>query len=214
MKKALFCFLLIIVIFMLSIIGAFAEGTNGVQNLKEKYRDIYAMDNECKPLVTPNGIAVDSEENIYIVNTLFSKVQVYKNNQYLYSYTIYTDGSMKIKIDQNDNIYLSLARSYIGLKFFNKQLIEAVDDYRNYSDYVNQEIKLNYCKDVYGNTYQLHSIFGYDYITKKNINGEISTVYSIPISHYLLKLFLGILFILFFLGVVLLVNKIKKECHN
>lgn len=212
MKKLITLLLLFLITITLLSFNTDAEENNGYENMKNKYSYLYAIDNDCKPLVTPNGIAVDSDGNIYILNMMFGKVQVYNNNKFLYSYSISDrgtgGGSMHIKIDKDDNMYLSLSRSDIGLKFNDKQLIEAVDNYQDYTDY---PINDNHtCSDIYGNIYKLHSILGYDFVTKNAKNGANIIVYSIPILHFLFKLFAGIIFITLFILITIIVFKIKK----
>lgn len=213
--KKVFMSLLIILMGLFTPILAYAEGTGSTYNLKEKYQNRYSIDSGCKILVGVDGIAVDSKGNIYISNMTFDRVQVYYNNKFLYSYmvdkSINSSGSLFIRIDQNDNLYLSFVRTNIGFKFNNKQLVEAVDNYNNYPGYPRSNLRiLNKCNDVYGNSYQLQSKFGYNYITKTSPDGQTSTVYSIPLSHYLLKLSIGIILILFFITVSFFGVKVYK----
>ena len=213
--KKVFMSLLIILMGLFTPILAYAEGTGSTYNLKEKYQSMYSIDSGCKILVGVDGIAVDSKGNIYISNMTFDRIQVYYNNKFLYSYmidkSINSSGSLFISVDQNDNLYLSFVRTKIGFKFNNKQLVEAVDNYKNYPGYPRSNLRnLNKCNDVYGNSYQLQSKFGYNYITKTSPDGQTSTVYSIPLSHYLLKLSIGIILILFLITVSFLVVKVYK----
>lgn len=201
MKKVFVC-LLIFVTYLFTPILVYSEETAGDNNLAQNYQSMYSIDNGCKILVGVDGIAVDSKGNIYISNMTFDRVQVYYDNKFLYSYmidkSISSSGTLSIGVDQNDNLYLSFVRTNIGFKFYNKQLVEAVDNYKNYPGYPRYNFSnLNKCNDIYGNSYQLHSKFGYNYITKTSPDGQTSTVYSIPLSHYLLKLSIGIILILF-----------------
>lgn len=214
MKKVLIClFIFVASIFTPALV--LSENADGTNNLKEKYQSKYSINNECKVLADIDGIAVDSKGNVYISNMTFDRVQVYNNNKFLYSYTIdksiTSSGSLRIAVDKDDNLYLSFVRTNIGFKFYNKQLIEAVDDFHNHPEYPKEDLNnRNKCKDVYGDLYKLQSKLGYDYITETTPDGQTNIVYSMPLSHYLLKLSIGIIIILFMVVIAIFGIKVYR----
>lgn len=214
MKKVLIClFIFVASIFTPALV--LSENADSTNNLKEKYQSKYSINNECKVLADIDGIAVDSKGNVYISNMTFDRVQVYNNNKFLYSYTIdksiTSSGSLRIAVDKDDNLYLSFVRTNIGFKFYNKQLIEAVDDFHNHPEYPKEDLNnRNKCKDVYGDLYKLQSKLGYDYITETTPDGQTNIVYSMPLSHYLLKLSIGIIIILFMVVIAIFGIKVYR----
>ena len=201
--------LFIVIILMCLPLNILALRPESNSDLSSENAQWIKVDDHQSPLLIANGIGFDSTGKLYICNSTFHKLQVYRNGEFAYSYDVNTTGALFIRVDSQDNLYISDCRADYGYKYKNKRLIEVVSDYNRNKYYPQDDNTV--CNDKYGNKYNLHNVFGYVYVSKTTINNVTTTIFSMSIKEFVLILLIASIIIIAFCILLIFVIRISIQ---
>lgn len=183
-KLCCFIFLVLVCYILIHMFIALKSGEIPNDSIRSQHKTWY---------VGPQGIAMDSQNNLYIGAGDYIMC-CNEAGDFLHSYYIRTLGSYCFTIDENDNIVAAISRAdCIKIYDQNGQLINKLDD----SDgkmYSEIEKDSWYIESADGFSYKLTNWFGYTKVVRVN-DGKV--MYRIPFNLYLVKIFIPLAFVSF-----------------
>ncbi len=201
-------FLLIIIFSLVQFIWVFSPVITSFKDITDN--GSYITDNE-SILILPKGILVDKNENIYILNDYFNKVQIYnKDGKFLYSINPDITGSMTISLDEEDNLNIAINESkIINVYDENGFIINQIQDSLNfqYREFDKNLNKVVYCDE--NNYYKFSNFLGYTKIYKYT-DGKKELIYKLETTDYITKISFIIIEITLFLSIIYIIKDVKR----
>lgn len=190
MKKMARAILMMLALLCACVQAVAADNGQDSGDLSAQYQYMTWVDHDEYAMVVPGDFVVDSKGTLYIVNQFFDRVQVYQGGKYRYSIRLKKSGggTCYLKLDGDDNLYISLVRGNYGLKYHGQTLLEVVDDYQKAGDYPQYFSACGYeYTDVKGNVYERHNPVWDTCVTRITPDGRQVKIYQMPVHLWLMK---------------------------
>lgn len=152
-----------------------------------------------------NCIGIDTEENVYLMNTFFKTIQVYTNSgEFLYSIKVPTTGLFYFEI--YNYIWVDVVRADKLLKYtLDGYLLEETEiDVHEYKE----DIEYKYVTKN-GNIYRIRGALGI-YSVWREQDGSIEKMFNLSIKHMFANVFFLIIFVAFAVAVPLYIITGRK----
>lgn len=202
-KIQLVLFTITCICFIYILINIYIYTGTKTNNSKLSFKDTYSP-----WLISPTNIEIDSQGLIYL-STNRNIIVLNENGKFLYSYRVDTSGAYLFKIDDADNIVVGLVReNYIYI--YNQSGIIISETLQSDTKWHKDLPESNKVISSNGVVYECTNLFGYTRIATINGNNK-EIIYSIPFNLFILKYFIAITFIGYFLSIVLIVLRTLPE---